>query len=26
VRVDVTNEFPMIVSPMQQYLERGEGS
>jgi hypothetical protein len=26
VRVDVTNEFPMIVSPMQPYLERGEGS
>lgn len=26
VRLDVTNEFPMIVSPMQQYLERGEGS
>jgi hypothetical protein len=25
VRVDVTNEFPMIVSPMQPYLERGEG-
>lgn len=26
VRVDVTHEFPMIVSPMQPYLERGEGS
>ena len=24
VRVDVTSEFPMIVSPMQPYLERGE--
>jgi hypothetical protein len=24
VRVDVTNEFPMIVSPMQPYLEKGE--
>jgi hypothetical protein len=24
VRVDVTNEFPMIVSPLQPYLERGE--
>ncbi|MGY3238140.1 hypothetical protein ACVWZ4_001203 [Bradyrhizobium sp. USDA 4472] len=24
VRVDVTHEFPMIVSPMQLYLERGE--
>jgi hypothetical protein len=24
VRVDVTNEFPMIVSPWQLYLERGE--
>ena len=24
VRVDVTHEFPMIVSPMQPYLERGE--
>jgi Subtilase family/PatG C-terminal/PatG Domain len=26
VRVDVTNEFPMIVSPWQLYLERGERS
>jgi hypothetical protein len=26
VRVDVTNEFPMIVSPWQQYVERGERS
>jgi hypothetical protein len=24
VRVDVTHEFPMIVSPLQPYLERGE--
>ena len=24
VRVDVTHEFPMIVSPVQPYLERGE--
>ncbi|WP_455991092.1 cyanobactin maturation protease PatG family protein [Methylorubrum extorquens] len=24
VRVDVTHEFPMIVSPMQPYVERGE--
>jgi len=24
VRVDVTHKFPMIVSPWQQYLERGE--
>jgi hypothetical protein len=26
VRVDVTNEFPMIASPWQQYVERGERS
>jgi hypothetical protein len=26
VRVDVTHEFPIIVSPWQQYLERGETS
>ena len=24
VRVDVTHEFPMILSPMQPYLEKGE--
>lgn len=26
VRVDVTHEFPMIVSPWQAFLERGEAS
>jgi hypothetical protein len=26
VRVDVTNEFPLMISPMQPYLERGERS